>query len=366
MLVRVRSHDGNVAIRVDDKVALPGQIPSLGDPLPTSGGPSIDLEPEGRADNQASTTEQAEQAEQVEQAEQAEQAETLPRCETDDDGALLDEELCALGRTPILRGDLSRAVEVASYGALVLAGVAGGALAASQWRALGSSGQIALILVGALVTLVAGAGVLAIGTHRALRLGGLLWSLGTVAIATAVGLAVVHVPTHPNGSVVLAVGATAGLLGCALWRNRRLPLLFLVTVGGSIGALAGGLEMIGYHPSPTANGSFLWCLGMVLVALGALGLIRPVWSVMATGAGLDLWAVVAISHRHPSVAVLLGLVSVAATVGAVVVHLNLNSAGTVARDEDSPWDERQGSTEANADDAAATADVAEEAFRHSA
>ena len=262
----------------------------------------------------------------------------------------LDEQLSPCDYRDDDRGHLPRSVEVASYlaiGAIVMLGLA---LATSTSASLGVGGRFGLAVLVALMGLVTGSGVMAIGDRGAHRLGGLLWAIGTVGLAVAVGLFVSTRATMGGGASTTAAGATMVVIGGLLWRNRPLPLQLLVVLSGFAVMAIGAVHLAHIHPGMTVAAVAAWIASMLLAALAGLAIVRPGITAVGTAGVVGVAAGVVVAVAHHGIGFVLASLSVAgaATAGAVLVRLAHSSTGDRPPGLAAPgWDDEGVALDAN-------------------
>jgi len=226
------------------------------------------------------------------------------------------------------QGHLPRSLEGASYLAIGAIAVLGVSLATSTSASLGVGGRFGLAVLVALMGLVTGSGVMAIGDRGAHRLGGLLWAIGTVGLAMAVELFVGTRATLGGGASTTAAGATMVVIGGLLWRNRPLPLQLLVVLSGFAVVAIGAVHLSRLHPSITVAAVAAWIASMLLAVLAGLAIVRPGITAAGTAGVVGVAAGVVVAVEDHAIGFVLATVGVAAAAaaGAMLVRLAHSSA----------------------------------------
>jgi hypothetical protein len=159
----------------------------------------------------------------------------------------------------------------------------------------------------------------ALGGDGARRLGGLLWLIATVEVATSVADVIGTGAQHHHRLGLLAVGLTLLLTSVLLWRNKNRPLQFLSAVAGLILTLSGIATVLRLHATPSQLALFVWLCAFA-IGLASLEMIRPALTALVVAEFGCCVGALALSFPHHFGGVALGIVT---TVLAVALGLIL-------------------------------------------
>ena len=168
---------------------------------------------------------------------------------------------------------LSRPKEFLAYGLLLVLSLSSILYLRHYWATMGRSGHLSVALLVAADALIVGYAFVTLG-GGARRLGGLLWLIATMGVATSVSDVVGAGARHHHGLGLLVVGVTMLLTSVLLWRNQDRPLQFLSAVAGFTLTLSGVATVARLHATPTQLALFVWLCGLA-IGLASLQLIRP-------------------------------------------------------------------------------------------
>jgi hypothetical protein len=214
----------------------------------------------------------------------------------------------------------SRPQELLSYCLLLVLLVSTVLFLSPYWAAIGRGGHmsVAALVVGN--ALIIGSTVIALGGGSARRIGGLLWLIATVGIATFVSDVMSNGP-RDLGLRLLVVGLTVLLTSVLLWRNQNRPLQFLSSVTGFVLTVCGITTMGRVHTTPTEL-ALIVCLCAIALGVASLRKLRPALTALVVaeiGCGVGA---LALSFAHPLGGVALGIVTmvIAVALGVVLVR----------------------------------------------
>ena len=161
-------------------------------------------------------------------------------------------------------------------------GVAGFAvMVGRRWAHMGEGARLLITGVAAMALVAAGAFVRDHADPALLRLRSFAWAVAT-AIAAVLGGTFTHDVLDATGtrSVVLGGAILVTAISGALWFGRHLPLQEGTTAAGVLVAAGVGLSMI---TSPTVSGATLWIVSLVVATAGLRRLTTDPWVLTVTG-----------------------------------------------------------------------------------
>lgn len=204
--------------------------------------------------------------------------------------------------------------ELLSYGLLLVLATSATLFLSHYWANIGRGGHLSVALLVAVDALAVGWTIDTLSGGGARRLGGLLWLIATVEVATAVSDVMGTGATHP-GLRVLVVGFTLLLTSVVLWRNQNRPLQFLSAVTGFMLTVSGIATLSEVHPTPTQLAVFVWLCGFT-IGVASLKLLRPAFTALVVAEVGCCVGALSLSFPHQLDGVTLGIVT---TVLAVVL-----------------------------------------------
>ena len=213
---------------------------------------------------------------------------------------------------------LSRSQELLSYCALLVLALSAILFLSHYWASIGRSGHLSVALLVAADALIVGSTVVALGGGGARRLGGLLWLIATLGVATSVSDVMGTGAQHHHGLGPLVVGVTVLLTSVFLWRNQNRPLQFLSAVTGFILTLSGIATVGRVHATPTQLALFVWLCALV-VGLASLRMIRPALTALVVAEVGCCVGALSLSFPHHLGGIALGIVTTVLAVALGVV-----------------------------------------------
>jgi hypothetical protein len=204
------------------------------------------------------------------------------------------------------------ATEALAYMGIALGAAAAAVLLGREWEDLSTTVRIVCVGAGALVLFLAGLPLARSKEPVYARLGSVLWLASTGLVAWFTWL-VAYDGFDARGNVPACVaGAAMALVAGAMFAVTRRELQ-------QIGLLI-GLVMFGaaIFADPIPSSTVAWAIGVLWVALAAVGKLTPDWSAYATGALVALYTPAVIQGNDSDLGMWLGLVTGVALVAASV------------------------------------------------
>ena len=214
--------------------------------------------------------------------------------------------------------DLSRSKELLSYCVLLVLAMSAILFLRHYWASIGRSGHLSVALLVAADALIVGSTIVALGGGSARRLGGLLWLIATVGVATSFSDVMGMSARHHHGLGLLVVGITLLLTSVLLWRNQYRPLQFLSAVAGFILTLSGVATIGRVHATPTQLALVVWLCALAL-GLASLKILRPALTVLVVAEVGGCVGAFSLSFPHHLGGVALGIVTTVLAVALGVV-----------------------------------------------
>lgn len=218
----------------------------------------------------------------------------------------------------IVSDTLSRSQELIAYGVLLIVAASAVLYVGHFWQTMGRGGHLSVALLVAVDALIVGDSVVRLAGGSARRLGGLLWLVATIAVATSVS-DVMGTGEGQHALRLLVIGLSVLVSSVLLWRNRNRPLQFLSAVTGLILTLSGLAAVGRIHVSSTQLALVLWLCALG-VALASLRWLRPAITALVVAEVAGCVGAFSLSFPHHFVGVVLGLVTTvaAAALGAIL------------------------------------------------
>jgi hypothetical protein len=213
---------------------------------------------------------------------------------------------------------LSRSQEFLSYCVLLVIAMSAILFLNHYWASIGRSGHLSVALLVATDALIVGSTIVALGGGGARRLGGLLWLIATVGVATSASDVMGPGAQQHPGLRLLVVGLTVLLTSVLLWRNQNRPLQFLSAVTGFILTLSGIATMGRVHATPTQLALFIWLCALA-IGLASLQMIRPALTALVVAEVGCCVGALSLSFPHHLGGVVLGIVTTVLAVALGVV-----------------------------------------------
>jgi uncharacterized membrane protein (UPF0136 family) len=211
---------------------------------------------------------------------------------------------------------------IGSFGAIAAA-VAAIVGTATAWDDLATALRIAIPAVGAVILFVAGAVVPEVpGDHDTtdpamVRLGALLWLLACGALATTIVIAATDALDLPGEVTGTVTGGTLLAVALPLLRRRPTPHLHVPVIAASTTLVLAVLSFFGELEGARV-GIALTVLGVVVMIIGARGVLPSVWTTVVLGTGLAFVGAEMFNETSDVLAVIVGLVLAAGTLAAFV------------------------------------------------
>ena len=212
---------------------------------------------------------------------------------------------------------LSASHEILSYCFLLVLGISSTLFLGHYWMSMGRGGHVSVALLVSADTLIVGATIVELTGPSARRLGGLLWLIGTIGVATSVS-DIVTTGAQEIGPRLIFVGLATLVTSVLLWRNQNRPLQFLSAVVGLLLTLCGLATVSRMHITTTQLALFLWLCGFTLGLL-SWRLIRPAGTALVVSMLGCSVAALSLSFPHHLAGLALGLMASIAGVALGVV-----------------------------------------------
>jgi hypothetical protein len=220
------------------------------------------------------------------------------------------DEILSLERGDAVKGRtgevLSPSREMLSYGFLLVLAISVTLFLSHYWMSMGRGGHLSVALLVSVDALIVGATIVELAGHGARRVGGLLWLIATIGVATSVS-DVIKTGTQ-IGPRLIIVGLATLITSVLLWRNQNRPLQFLSGVVGLTLTLCGLATVSQLHISTTQLALVLWSSGFAL-GLSSLRLIRPAGTALVVSIIGCSVAALSLSFPHHFAGLALGLLA---------------------------------------------------------
>jgi fumarate reductase subunit D len=215
---------------------------------------------------------------------------------------------------------ISSTQELLSYFALLVIALSSILYLSHYWVSIGRGGHLSVALLVAGDALLVGSTVVALGGGAARRLGGLLWLIATVGVATSVSDVMGTGPQH-DGPRLLVVGLSLLVTSVLLWRNQNRPLQFLSAVTGFVLTMSGAATVGRVHATPSQLALFV-CLCAFALGIASLQTLQPAFTALVVAVVASSVGSLALSFPQHLGGIVLGVVTtvIAAALGAVLVR----------------------------------------------
>lgn len=168
---------------------------------------------------------------------------------------------------------LSLIAELAVYLGSALALMSGAMMTGQAWDSLGVGGRVGIGLALAVLGFVAGTRLIHLDDPGTRRLASFMWLVGTGGIALAAAALSDAAQFDEPGWNLLIVGLPVTAIGALLWRNLERPLQVLTTAVGA-GLTLGGIGAL-LSVRPWIGGILIWLTALVVGALATTQRLRP-------------------------------------------------------------------------------------------